>query len=282
MTPSPNPKQRVDPSRSRDHSARSKPVVHRWGSPHAVPFVMLHSLGLDGGSFRWLAERLVDRAGVHVVAPDLRGHGSWCDTDGVLTIETMADDVLAMMDRLGLRQAHLLGTSMGVAIARRAVQREPQRWLSASLVAGGPAAVPALALRGDPALAHGMQAVVGTTLERWFSPEAISSDDEFVRYAKACLLAMRPQAWAASWVALASYPPLGPLPEVVPGVCIAGEHDVSATPQVVEALRLATGIAREVEIVADGHHQLAMSRADVVAELLLDCWLRPGRAQSKP
>lgn len=248
------------------------PGYHRWGNARGHPFVMLHSLGLDGASFQWLAARLADRADVQVIAPDLRGHGRH-RAGQPISIDAMAADVLALIDRLNLGRVHLLGTSMGVAVARRAVERAPARWLSATLIAGAPAAIPALAQRGDAALANGMESVVAATIQRWFDAEAVEQDDEYVRYARSCLLSMRPESWAASWAAMASYPLLQRLPATVPGLCIAGDQDVSATPGIVEALRLAAGVTPPVHTIRGGCHQLALSKAADVAAVLAGRWL---------
>ncbi len=93
-----------------------------------------------------------------------------------------------------------------------------------------------------------------------------------MRYARACLLRMEPAAWAAAWRALATYPAPGPLPGDVPGLCVAGELDVSATPQVVEALRADAAVPEPVALVAGAPHPLTMSDASDVADLLLSHW----------
>ena len=252
--------------------AEATAPVWRWGAPAAPAFVMMHSLGLDGGSFRWLAEALLSRANVQVIAPDLRGHGKACSQPGEITLPGMAADVVELLQSLQIDRAHLLGTSMGAPVARLAAARDPARWRSVTLVAGGPSAVPALAERGEPALQGGMAAVVDPTLQRWFSAASIAADDTFVRYARACLLRMEPAAWAAAWRALATYPAPGPLPGEVPGLCVAGELDVSATPQVVEALRADAAVPEPVALVAGAPHQLTMSDASDVADLLLSHW----------
>ncbi len=240
----------------------------QWGPTDAAPFVLLHSLGLDGGSFQWLAEQLVAQCGLRVIAPDLRGHGAFEAAPASISIPQMAEDVIADLDALGIAHAHLLGTSMGSVVARFAARIAPARWHSVTLVAGAAQAIPALAERGTVALAQGMAAEVQPTLERWFSEPSLANNDAFVRYARTCLLTMAPEPWAASWRALSDYPPPGALPRGVVSLCVAGELDVSAPAAALQQLRDAAGVVPAVEIVAGGPHQLAMTHAAALARVL--------------
>lgn len=72
-----------------------------------------------------------------VIVPDVRGHGqSDKPTAPGSYGPRMADDVVALLDHLRLRRAHLVGHSMGAVIAAFVAVRHPDRVSSASLVAG--------------------------------------------------------------------------------------------------------------------------------------------------
>ena len=184
----------------------------------------------------------------------------------------MAADVTQLLQSLGIARAHLVGTSMGSAVARLAVALNPSLWTGATLIAGGAGAVPALAQRGDAALQGGMCAVVQETLGRWFPTADIAHQEPFVQYARDCLLRMEPSAWAGAWRALATYPAPGPLPAGVPGLCVAGELDTSATRDVVETMRQAAAVSPAVAVVPSAGHQLTMTHARDAAALLLSHW----------
>lgn len=69
---------------------------------------------------------LAARRRVHAL--DLRGHGrsSW-PGPGAYGLESMRDDVLRVLDRLGLEQVDLLGHSLGGIVAYLCAQQQPRR-----------------------------------------------------------------------------------------------------------------------------------------------------------
>ncbi|RST48479.1 alpha/beta fold hydrolase [Variovorax sp. MHTC-1] len=245
-------------------------TVHEWGSAKddPIPFVMLHSLGLDGSSFRWLAAAMSRRKPSWILAPDLRGHGAFACDEHSVSLTGMAQDVVEMLDAMGITKARLLGASMGSFVARMAASTDPARWTSVALVAGGPSAFPSLADRGAPALAGGMQAVEAETLKRWFSEADIKSDHECVRYAREKLLAMRPADWAASWRAMASFPAIPPLNEELPSICIGGDLDASATPALMHDMKRVARVRIGPIFIPDAHHMLPLSKAEALSEIL--------------
>ncbi|HEX7745284.1 MAG TPA: alpha/beta fold hydrolase [Micromonosporaceae bacterium] len=76
--------------------------------------VPLHALGEDAGTWDAVAAEFAKT--FRVFAVDLRGHGS-SDRPGTYTFELTRDDVLAVLDHLGLRRVTLLGHSMGGTVA---------------------------------------------------------------------------------------------------------------------------------------------------------------------
>jgi lipase len=99
--------------------------VHEWGDPSSPPIVCLHGVTGHGRRFRRLAEeRLAARH--RVIAPDLRGHGR-SEWEPPWRIETYVDDVLEMLDELGVERAVLLGHSFGGRVVLDLAAREPER-----------------------------------------------------------------------------------------------------------------------------------------------------------
>ncbi|NUU61172.1 alpha/beta fold hydrolase [Paenibacillus agri] len=94
--------------------------------------VLLH--GFCGSAEYW--EKVIPRlsGSYRVIAPDLRGHGESDAPLGAYTIESMADDVLALLDALELSKVTLLGHSLGGYVALSFVQRYASRLTGFGLI----------------------------------------------------------------------------------------------------------------------------------------------------
>jgi pimeloyl-ACP methyl ester carboxylesterase len=98
-----------------------------------LPFVFQHGLGGDVNQPFGLYR---PPAGVRLVAVDARGHGETRPLGDVnkLTIATLADDVLGLLDHIGVQRAVFGGISLGAAIAVNVALRYPKRVLALVLV----------------------------------------------------------------------------------------------------------------------------------------------------
>ena len=75
-------------------------------------------------------------AGYRVIAPSLRGYEPSSQVaDGHYPIPVMTEDVIALMDHLGVKKAHLIGHDWGAAIAYMAGAAFPDRFLSLTTIA---------------------------------------------------------------------------------------------------------------------------------------------------
>ena len=67
------------------------------------------------------------------IALDLRGHGKSDKPHEAAAYEHVATDVIALLDHLGIEQAHVVGYSLGGIIAAKLLTTHPQRFRSAVL-----------------------------------------------------------------------------------------------------------------------------------------------------
>jgi 3-oxoadipate enol-lactonase len=105
---------------------------------------------------------------------DTRGHGKSVVTPGPYSLDSLADDVFELMQELAIEKMHWMGLSMGGMIGQTMILRSPESFLSIVL-ADTPSQPPDDAFRAwrnnrdAMAREHGMQSVVNTTLNHWFT-----------------------------------------------------------------------------------------------------------------
>jgi pimeloyl-ACP methyl ester carboxylesterase len=113
-------------------TGRYRCAYHVWGAGPSLVFV--HGLTDSARSFVLPMARLAAR--FRCVAYDLptgRGDGARL---GRLTHKFLVEDLLTLLDHLGLRQSYLYGSSFGSTVALAALHREPRRFPRAVLQGG--------------------------------------------------------------------------------------------------------------------------------------------------
>lgn len=121
-------------------------LVHGFASNRAVNWV----------NTGWVTA--LARAGHRVLAPDNRGHGRSARLyePALYTAPTMAGDVIALLDHVGVRRAVLMGYSMGARISAFATLAAPER--VRGLVLSGLASALVDGIGGEEAIARALEA----------------------------------------------------------------------------------------------------------------------------
>ena len=218
-------------------------AVEDEGEGDAV--VCVHGLG--GSSNTW-TPLLPALAGMRVIRPDLPGSAR-SPASGALSIERLAEAVVAVCTRLGIGRAHFLGHSMGTIVCQHVAAAHAG--LVRSLALFGPLIVP-----GDPARAairaRAEQARGGTSamqaIAQTLSQAAVSADTRqraptasaFVRES---VMRQDPEGYARSCEALADARPAALERIEAPVLLLTGDEDTIAPPQAVRAMaeRLGAG-----------------------------------------
>ncbi|MFF7195157.1 alpha/beta fold hydrolase [Streptomyces sp. NPDC088197] len=118
------------------------------GDPAGRPLVLVHGGGAQLIGWHDAFVALLADAGFYVVRPDNRDVGLSQQTGGpdefaaTYDLSDMADDVVALLDHLGIGRAHLAGMSMGGYIAQLVAIEHPGRVASLGLMSTSPSSEP--------------------------------------------------------------------------------------------------------------------------------------------
>jgi 3-oxoadipate enol-lactonase len=96
-----------------------------FGAPEGEPVVLI--MGWGGDHTAWAFQMPALATAYRVIALDNRGAGQTDQPDAPYAIAGMAEDVVALLDHLGVARAHICGASMGGMIAQELALRHPGR-----------------------------------------------------------------------------------------------------------------------------------------------------------
>ena len=116
----------LSPARSID-TERGRFTWREGGNPAGTPVVMIH--GWPESSWCWAPVSDHLKPGLRVIAPDLRGLGDSERTEGAehYRKQNLAQDVIAVMDALGIEHFQLVGHDWGGVVAQEMALAEPER-----------------------------------------------------------------------------------------------------------------------------------------------------------
>lgn len=102
------------------------------GEAKGLPVIFIHGITDSHRSYEPIFVALPEK--FHAFAVTMRGHGDASRPEENYTPEDMAGDVALFMDGLGIKQAVIVGHSMGSMVARAFAQANPNRTLGLVLV----------------------------------------------------------------------------------------------------------------------------------------------------
>ena len=106
--------------------------IHYEEYGEGPPLIMILGLGQDTATWEFQVSDLSEH--FRLILLDNRDSGRSSSSPESYTTETMAGDILGLMDHLGMARAHVLGTSMGGMIAQQVALMAPERVISLVLV----------------------------------------------------------------------------------------------------------------------------------------------------
>lgn len=205
--------------------------LHMYYEVHGngAPVILLHGAYMSASSMKPVSDILARSR--KVIVPEAQGHARTADIDRPFSYEAMADDVARLMDALGVKQADIVGYSMGAGTGLQLAIRHPEKVkrlvaVSAAYKTGG---IYPEVVKLFPTITP--DAFRGSAMEAEYlrlSP----TPQEFPKFVeKLTRLDTTPQDWPASDIAGIGAPTL----------IVVGDQDVIRPEHAVEMFRLLGG-----------------------------------------
>jgi 3-oxoadipate enol-lactonase len=232
-------------------------------SPGDHGLLLIHSLGADT---RMWVEQLPFFAEVRrVVAPDLPGHGRSGANDRDYSIEDLGQDMIDIADAAGFDTFDVCGISLGGMIAMWLAVNHPQR--VTRLVACNTAAKIGTESswneRIEAVREGGMESIRDAVIPRFVTPELAGTRPHVMDQIHAMFDSIDPIGYAGCCAALRDGDLRDSVAQIAcPTLIIAGDRDISTTPEMVRELHDSIPASR-MELLADAAH---LSNLDQPAE----------------
>lgn len=213
-----------------------------------------------------------------VLRYDTRGHGQTDAPADAYTMTGLADDLLALMDAVGIEKAHFVGLSLGGMIAQQIAVMRPERVRSLCLIA-----TTAKSPGGDPRYwnarlsqikeSQTFEVVLPLILDKWLTMKFRRDHPKDFAFLSQFILDTPVDGYIGGISAIRDFDILDKIHEIaVPTLVIEGEEDSSTTVEDGKAI-----VARipnsELRIIPNKRHILNWEAKDTIDAWLFD-WLR--------
>jgi 3-oxoadipate enol-lactonase len=207
-------------------------VHHEVTGPEDAPVVLLsNSLGATLEMWDPQLPALAEQ--YRVVRYDTRGHGRSPAPQGDSTVDDLADDVLALLDRLRITTAHVVGLSIGGMTGMRLAARNPERVdrlvvLCSSAHPGNP---DTWRERAATARTEGTGALAEAVVGRWFTPAFAQAHPDLVARMRETIAACDDEGYASCCAAVGALDLRDQLDAITaPTLVISGAEDPALPP----------------------------------------------------
>ncbi|WP_367138440.1 alpha/beta fold hydrolase [Saccharothrix sp. HUAS TT1] len=242
-----------------------------------LPVLLVHGHPFDRSMWRPQVERL--SRWCRVVAPDLRGYGGTTVVPGTTPLGVFADDLVGLLDALGLERVVACGLSMGGQVVMELHRAHPERVRALILAdtfaeAETPAGREARHEAAERVLREGMGPYADEVLDRMIAPRNVRDLPGVAEHVLGMMRGTAPEGAAAALRGRAERPDyLDSLSRAaVPALVVVGEEDGYTPVDVARRLyRTIPGAA--LAVIPDAAHLPNLERpeefTDVVERFLL-------------
>jgi 3-oxoadipate enol-lactonase len=201
--------------------------------PADAPVLLLsNSLGADLAMWDPQVPALTEL--FRVVRYDTRGHGRSPVPDGDSTIDDLADDVVALLDRLEVPAAHVAGLSIGGMTALRLAVREPQRVRTLAVLCSSAYTGNEQSWRdrAHTVRTEGTGAIADAVISRWFTPGFAAANPDLIARLRATFAAHPDEGYASCCAAIAAMDQRADLSRIAaPTLVVSGAEDAALPPE---------------------------------------------------
>jgi 3-oxoadipate enol-lactonase/4-carboxymuconolactone decarboxylase len=206
-----------------------------------------------------------------VVRYDARGHGRSPVPAGPYALDDLVDDVLALLDRLRVPKAHVVGLSLGGMTALRLAARAPERVDRLAVLCTSALLGPRRAWEDRARLVRteGTSAVADAVVARWLTPSLRRTRPDLVRSLRAMVAATPAEGYAGCCEAIAHMDLRDDLRRVVaPTLAVAGADDPATPPEHLGAVADAV-VSGQLLVLRNAAHLANVEQPDAVIAALL-------------
>lgn len=241
------------------------------GEQSAPAVILHHPLACDLGF--WDATVRALAADYRVVRFDARGHGQSDAPAGPYDFATLADDVIALMDHLGIGVAQFVGLSMGGMVGQMLGLAHPDRFSSLTIASAGPRTPEpmraAWLARITAVQDGGMASQIDGSIPRWLTAATRSERPDLVARCTASIARTKVAGYAGWCAAIAQFDALDRLGAItLPVAVIAGSDDQAVPFAAVEAMVRALPNAT-LSVIPDAAHFSVLEAPDAFHAALL-------------
>jgi pimeloyl-ACP methyl ester carboxylesterase len=248
--------------------------LHYEDAGAGTPLLLIHGFPLSAAIWREQTAALAGK--FRVITPDLRGFGSSGMPDGACTMDLYADDMIALLDHLGLERAAVCGMSMGGYVLLNLLERYPARVAGACFMVTKAAADDAEGrarrlLLADEVLQSGAAVAATAFSKMLFAPETAANRPELVAEVLQIMMAAQPAGLASGLLAMRERTDYSNRMDIctVPALVIGGEEDLAIPPE--ESRKLAAALPGSLlRMIPGAGHMVMMEQPAEVNRVLME------------
>lgn len=249
-------------------------IFYKEAGEGETTLILIHGWPLSSELFQKNIPMLAEN--YHVIAPDLRGFGNsdMTGTPSEITVKDYANDILALMDELGIEKAIIGGMSMGGPTVLSMYQQAPDRFTGLLLIdtIAAPAAAPEKQLWlgwVERIQKKGVKSIPPYVMDEMITAKARMEKPDLVKEVGSIMKNASQEGAIGGAYALANRPDFRPLlAEIsVPALIIVGMQD-SIYPFEI-AKRMQKNISgSELQIIDGGSHAAVIEEAQKVNDAI--------------